>query len=315
MLRRIPWAQGLGVGMLSLMLTVVVALPAQAVYPIEEPPGPPRNVVAVAGDGTAVVAWQVPDSTGSDYPIWSYRVTSVPPSSGCPLVLQPGPRSCEVTGLANGTSYIFFVSAGNIAGYGQAAASNPVTPQADKPVITISAVRSGGSVSVAGTTKNVPEGAVLSSWVRLEGESSFVQKGPATARADNAFAWRLEVPPDKGVEVYFTYEGVQSNVASAAADAQTSLAIGGSRNGNAVSISGLSVNVPMGSSITLLTRVNGLGDFAAVGTAVVGDGLRPGCRDGRLLRRPRERRLRDVVHEPDDRRRILAKLRGPGIAR
>ena len=264
MLRRIAWGHGLIAVAGTLMITL--ALPARAVYPIINPPSAPTNVVAVPGDARATVAWQTPATDGGA-PITGYRVTSTPASAGCSV--GPGVLTCEITGLVNGTSYVFTVQASNSAGLGAAGVSNAVTPQATAPTITIAATRSGGSLFVTGSTKNIPAGGVLSSSVRIEGNTSFAPGPPATVNASGAFSWSTTVPADKGVEVYFSFQGVDSNTASLPADAQTSLAIGGSRSGTTVSISGLSTNIPAGSSVTILTRVNGRGDFAAAGSATV----------------------------------------------
>ena len=264
MLRRIAWTHA--VGSLAAALVLVAALPAHAVYPIILPPGAPTNVVAVPGDGRVTVAWQSPTNEGGA-PITGYQVTSSPASAGCSV--GPGALTCEITGLVNGTAYVFSVQASNVAGPGAAGVSNPVTPQATAPTITIAATRSGGSIFVTGSTKNIPAGGVLASSVRVEGDTSFIAGPPATVNANGAFSWSTTVPAAKGAEVYFSYQGVDSNVVSVPADAQTSLAIGGSRSGSSVSISGLSTNIPAGSSVSLLTRVNGQGDFAVVGSATV----------------------------------------------
>jgi hypothetical protein len=92
--------------------------------PAASPPGAPKSASATAGDGQATISFTAPSSDGGA-PITSYTVTSSPggvtgSGAGSPIT---------VTGLTNGTSYTFTVTATNSAGTGPAsAASNAVTP-------------------------------------------------------------------------------------------------------------------------------------------------------------------------------------------
>ncbi|MCS6232709.1 tandem-95 repeat protein [Shewanella baltica] len=89
-------------------------------------PGAPTTVVATAGDTAASVVFIAPVSAGG-VNITGYTVTSTPGGftgigAGSPIM---------VTGLTNGTSYTFTVTATNIVGTGIASsASNSVTPNA-----------------------------------------------------------------------------------------------------------------------------------------------------------------------------------------
>ena len=89
-------------------------------------PGAPTNAAALAGDTRVSVRWSAPVSNGGAT-ITSYRVTSSPDSLTC----TTSTLSCIVTGLTNGTSYVFTVTATNSVGTGPAsAASAAVTPVA-----------------------------------------------------------------------------------------------------------------------------------------------------------------------------------------
>jgi len=91
-------------------------------------PGAPTGVSASPGNALAVVSWTAPASDGSS-PFtdpYSYTATSSPGGKTCTTA---GALSCTVTGLVNGTTYTFKVSATNVVGTGPAsAASAAVTP-------------------------------------------------------------------------------------------------------------------------------------------------------------------------------------------
>ena len=93
-------------------------------------PGAPTSVSAAAGNGSATVSWTAPSNGGSA--ITSYTVTPyVGATAQLATVVGGSVTSATVTGLTNGTSYTFKVSATNAVGTGPAsAASNAVTPSA-----------------------------------------------------------------------------------------------------------------------------------------------------------------------------------------
>ncbi|HKW77418.1 MAG TPA: fibronectin type III domain-containing protein, partial [Terriglobales bacterium] len=116
-----------------------LSLPSNAVTPAAASPaavpGEPTLVTAVAGNASATVNWTAPVSDGGS-PITGYMI--VPLINNSPTVLSnvvPAPAtSATITGLINGNSYTFTVSAINAAGEGGASApSNAVTPFAPAP--------------------------------------------------------------------------------------------------------------------------------------------------------------------------------------
>jgi hypothetical protein len=93
-------------------------------------PSAPTGVSASPATGRAFVAWTAPSSNGSA--ITSYTITPyVGSAAQTPVqVGDPSATSATVTGLTNGTTYTFTVSATNGVGTGSAsAASNAVAPQ------------------------------------------------------------------------------------------------------------------------------------------------------------------------------------------
>jgi len=92
-------------------------------------PGAPSIVRVTAGNQKVTVVWSAPASDGGSS-IDSYRVTPHP--SGTAVTVNDGAATqADVSGLTNGASYYFTVSAHNAQGYGaESAASGTVIPTA-----------------------------------------------------------------------------------------------------------------------------------------------------------------------------------------
>jgi hypothetical protein len=114
-------------------------------------PSAPTGVSAQEDSKSARVNWTAPGDDGGS-PITGYTVT---PYDGAvaqtPTQVGPSATSAAVTGLTNGTSYTFTVTAANSAGPGPASASsNAVTPRASIFELTTPAtIDSGDRGSVA----------------------------------------------------------------------------------------------------------------------------------------------------------------------
>ncbi|WP_307795321.1 PKD domain-containing protein [Actinacidiphila acididurans] len=102
------------------------------------PPGAPTGLTATAGNGQASLSWQAPASNGG-VDITSYRVyrgtspgsETLLTSGGC---ANPGVTpSCTDTGLTNGQTYYYKVSAVNSLGEGAQSSETSVTPAGTCP--------------------------------------------------------------------------------------------------------------------------------------------------------------------------------------
>ncbi|MBS41640.1 MAG: hypothetical protein CMH83_00415, partial [Nocardioides sp.] len=93
-------------------------------------PMPPDSVSAIPGDGSATVVWSGANPNGSA--ITGYSILTTP--GGAETSTGPGSSEASVTGLTNGVSYSFTVTAINAVATGTASKpSDPVTPTAAEP--------------------------------------------------------------------------------------------------------------------------------------------------------------------------------------
>jgi hypothetical protein len=108
------------------------------------PPAAPVNVVAAAGDGTAVVSWTPGDAAA----VSSYTVSD----AGGVVATVTGQTSASVSGLTNGSAYTFTVVANGAGGPSSAGTSNTVTPASGAlpPLSASGNAPAGGTVSAPG---------------------------------------------------------------------------------------------------------------------------------------------------------------------
>ena len=116
-------------------------------------PGPPRNVVATAANLSATVTWDAPTNPGGAN-ITGYTVTAadstVSTRGGQSCTWTSGPLTCTVTGLTNGDSYSFSITATNSLGTGVAStASNAVVPAVTAPSAPTGLVATPGNTTAA----------------------------------------------------------------------------------------------------------------------------------------------------------------------
>jgi hypothetical protein len=126
--------------------TGATSSPSSAITPATTPSAP-SAVTASAGNTTASVSWTAPSSNGGSA-ITSYTVTPyIGASAQTPLEVSASTTSTSITGLTNGTSYTFTVTATNTLGNGPASEhSNAVTP-ATTPATPTTVTASPGNAS------------------------------------------------------------------------------------------------------------------------------------------------------------------------
>ncbi len=165
-------------------------------------PGAPTIGTATAGDAQATVTFTAPGSNGGAA-ITTYTATAS--GAGGQTGTCSGPAACTitVTGLTNGTSYTFTVTATNSAGTGSAsAASNAVTPKANQTITFTqpAAQNFGTSPTLSATASSTLTPTFTSSTtgvctITTGGTLTFVTAGTCTINADQAGSASVAVAP------------------------------------------------------------------------------------------------------------------------
>jgi hypothetical protein len=121
-------------------------------------PSAPTGVTATAGNGTAQVSWTAPGDGNS--PITSYSITPETGSTTLPATVitgNPPATKATISGLTNGVTYTFTVTATNAVGTSPAsAASNAVTPAAPTAPGTPTSVTATAGNAAATVTWTAP---------------------------------------------------------------------------------------------------------------------------------------------------------------
>lgn len=118
-------------------LASAASVPTAPVTPV----GAPSVLLAptaVAGNAQATVSWTLGDSGGS--PITGYTVTANPGGATCVTAAL----SCTIAGLANGTSYLFTVTASNVVATSAPSAPSAATVPASVPAAPTSVTAAAG---------------------------------------------------------------------------------------------------------------------------------------------------------------------------
>jgi hypothetical protein len=123
-----------------------------AVTPAPTVPDPPDQPGAQAGDSSALVSWDTPAHDG-DSAITGYTITGYPANgttSFTRTVSGAATHQLVITGLSDGTAYMFQVAASNAIGDGEpSVASISITPSAGAPIAPALALTAARSPAVA----------------------------------------------------------------------------------------------------------------------------------------------------------------------
>lgn len=144
-------------------------------------PGAPTGVAGAAGDGRVGVSWTAPTSTGAsalgDYTVWCSANGAAYVDCG-----QTSDTSMTVTGLSNGTSYTFEVTASNLNGTGPLSSPSSAvvplapgtTPTLTAPTATVTGFTTlisnyDGSTSYSATATNGATASISGSLITVTG--------------------------------------------------------------------------------------------------------------------------------------------------
>jgi len=165
-------------------------------------PSAPTGVVAIAGDGVALVSFSPPSNTGG-IGIAGYVVTASPGG----ILRAGGASPVTVTGLTNGTAYTFTVAATNSVGTGLASSpSESVTPVASTPpsltvapsTLRFSAIKNGTAGPLVAVTGAQPiivtvAGTPVGQWIATTSQP-WLQVTGATGTGSGVFSVAIVNP-------------------------------------------------------------------------------------------------------------------------
>ncbi len=155
-------------------------------------PGPPIGLAVTAGNGLAILTWLSPIDDGGS-PITHYSVYRGLTSGGETYLTTPGNvLTYEDSGLTNGMTYHYQVTASNAMGEGAKSSEVSVTPSTpppnQAPTCTISSPTSGETISV--------RYAVMGTASDIDGEIEFVEVRVGNSgwmRAIGATSWSYDL--------------------------------------------------------------------------------------------------------------------------
>jgi len=225
-------------------------------------PGAPTIGTATAGDTQASVSFTAPMSNGG-VSITSYTVTSNPGG----LTGSGTSSPLTVTGLTNGTSYIFTVTATNSAGTGSASgASNSVTPNSSQ---TITFANPGTqnfgtpptltATSTSGLTVTFSSSTTAVCTITSGGALTFVTAGTCTINADQAGngSYSAATTVSRSFTVAAVVPGAPTIGTATAGDVQASVSFSAPASNGGSAITGYTVTANPGG-------VTGTGTFSPI---------------------------------------------------
>jgi hypothetical protein len=159
--------------------------PSQPVTPFGDPDAP-TGVTGVAQVGGATVSWNAPGNDGGsaifDYTVTATDETNSGDAGGSCDWGGSGPLSCIVSGLTNGDTYTFTVTATNAAGTGPSSAPSsdvtlPSAPDAPSGVVGVSEI---GSAVVSWNAPDTDGGSTITDYTVTASDQSNPSAGGET---------------------------------------------------------------------------------------------------------------------------------------
>jgi hypothetical protein len=180
-------------------------------------PGAPTGANAAAGFTSATLTWTAPASRGGSA-IGRYTVTAVDSTSaargGQTCTWTSGALSCTVTGLTDGDSYTFTITATNTVGTSApSTASNAIVPALSVPVAPTGLIATPGNHSVVLTwTAASNGGATITGYNLFEANSAGGENYAAPLNGGIPISGTTVTVPNltNGHTYYFTVEAVNA---------------------------------------------------------------------------------------------------------
>jgi uncharacterized repeat protein (TIGR01451 family) len=241
--------------------------------PVPAPPSAPVNVVATAGNASAILSWTAP---ANHQPVTSYTVHNSLASNGVlvadmTITAVPGttrvPTSSTVTGLTNGVTYQFEVQATNAQGSSPfSAPSNSVTPQAPTAPgmpTNVSAIAGDTSATVSWTAPASDGGSPITSYT----VTAFTGGAPAVVTTTQGGSPATVFPLTNGVLYTFSVHATNA-IGNGPESLQSAAVTPGGAPDLAISMTG-QASVIAGANVAYTVVVTNLGPGTAPAVTMV----------------------------------------------